>query len=375
MRRFVTFICLWLLTAASVSGQTPGMAQPLCSDCKGDMFVRFESTSFVKNNEYDNAFTKGFTGIGFMASPSLEYYPTETTRVRAGIYLLKYAGLDRFSRSIPLFSVHQQLNNTTDLVLGSLYGALEHGLEEPLFRTDRFYQDPLEYGLQLLHHSAAFSADLWLNWEQFILPDDPYQEAFQAGLSSQYTISSGSLEVAVPLQVLLYHKGGQIDSSEEGVLSQLNAMSGLRLDYQMPDGATLGIEPLFFYYKGLNVPDTGSHVQPFSSGKAVYVKCLYQKENLKAMLGYWQADQFIAPKGEFLFQSVSESAPSYHEADRKLITGKIGFVHPIKESIQISFSTAGYYDLVNEDLSYACGLQLVLNESFFISHHKKHRKS
>lgn len=343
----------------------------LCDSCERNISLQFETSSFVKNNEYNNSFTKGFTGIGTYLKPTVEYYFTNTTKVNLGGYFLKYSGLNSFSQITPIFSVQQKLNNQFEIVLGSLYGALNHNIKEPLYRFDRYYQNNVEYGLQVLHDSKNVTSDLWVNWEKYIFNNDPFQEEFEAGFVSEFVFSKNKVSFNIPLQLLMVHKGGQIDTSPNPAISIFNGTSGLDLGYKINENSRLSLESLLYIYQGLDLPQTGVNSQLFNSGSAYSINLKYKNKVFNSSIGYWNANRFIAPKGEYLFMSISENNPTFTQENRTLLTGKVNFVKTISESVKLSFRTDAYLDMQNSDFAFANGLYLIINENFFL---KKVRK-
>jgi len=357
-----------LIGGLSATAQRFSSINYLNDSSERELFFRIESASFIKNNEYFNAFSKGFTGIGFFAKPSIDYYFSKNTKVSAGVYLLKYSGLDYFSQTIPLFTVQHKLNKNLELVLGSLYGNLNHQLEEPLFAFDRYYQDQVEYGLQLLYKTARVQSDMWLNWEKFIEVNSPYQEEFVFGNSTNIRVyQSDKLKITFPIQFLFMHKGGQIDASPDPVSTIFNGMSGLKMNYQLKADETIAFESLLFIYRGVALPDTGINSKPYQNGNAMYFKVHYTNKQLHGMLGYWKAHKFIAPRGEFLFQSVSSWDPKFAQEDRQLITAKLEFNKQIAPSINLVLKADAYYDIDNQDFANALAIYVIIKESFFIS--------
>lgn len=368
MNKIVVSIWIILLNTNIAFTQIFTTKEFLCDTCEKEISIRFESTSFLKNNEYFNDFAEGSTGIGFFLKPTVEYYLTNNTKANAGVYFLKYSGIDNFTQVIPIFSVQHKFTKNIELVFGSIYGTLNHQLEEPIFRFDWYYQDNVEYGLQLFWNSSLIKSELWLNWEKFIFKNDPFQDEFVVGNNTNIKVyPSGKFDIYVPLQMLISHKGGQIDSSPDPAVSIFNGLSGIRFDYKINKTNILGFESLIFWYQGWGLPDTGSNSQIFNNGHGLYFKIKYDNDFLSSRLGYWSAKKFIAPKGEYLFQSVSESDDTFFQENRSLITGKIVIKHKVSDFFEIAVRADGYYDLINNDFSYSFGLYFVLNELFFLS--------
>jgi hypothetical protein len=83
------------------------------------MFISIENGTYFKNNYYYNNFEVGYKEIGFFLQPELVYYPTGNTKFSAGVHLLKYAGLENFTRNTPVLSFQYNIANGLNLVLGT----------------------------------------------------------------------------------------------------------------------------------------------------------------------------------------------------------------------------------------------------------------
>ena len=84
------------------------------------------------------------------------------------------------------------------------------------------------------------------------------------------------------------------------------------------------------------------------------------------MLGYWYGDYFIAPRGEPLFQSVSQKYTGYVEPQKQLIVSKLFFQKAINKDINLGIRFESYYDLLNDNFDFSYGLHIVFNRSFFL---------
>jgi len=315
------FLLLILFSlAGKIQAQSPVFQTyvPLYDSCSKTLSLRVESSSFFKNNEYFDNFAYGYTGLGFYVKPTLEYYFTPRIKVNAGVYLLKYSGRNNFSQVIPIFSVQYKMAKSLELIMGNIYGTANHQLAEPLFRYDRYFQNHIEYGFQLLLNTATIHSDLWLSWEHYIMVGDTAQEHLVAGSSSTFRIMPDrhGFSLSIPLQFLVAHKGGQLAPSPHKPLSTiLNGLTGLKLTYHFSKESRISFEPQFLLYAGLNLPDQGeANAQPFKNGWGSYTTITYQYHRLHVMAGYWYAERFIAPHGEYLFQSVSEINPDFSQA-------------------------------------------------------------
>lgn len=333
-----------------------------------DLNIRVQSASFGKNNEYFNDYTEGFTAIGFFLRPTLEYYFNSSTKANLGIHLLKYSGMNRFLQVLPVFSVQHEFNENFEIVLGNIYGTLNHNLEEPLFRYDQYYKQNVEYGIQLLYNSEYATSDIWINWRKFIQRGDPHREKFTIGNTSiVHLLKKEKVAINLPIQLLLNHEGGQINKSQLPTYTIFNGVSGIQLQYGNSDENYIELEPLVFWHTGPEYDAEIGNISAYKSGKALYLKLNYQFHQLYGMLGYWNSDRFIAPGGEYLFMSISEVNNSLRVQKRELLTAKIGLEKNISKSMNFQLRADGYYDLQNNDIAYSVGLYFIIDRSFFIT--------
>lgn len=339
----------------------------------------FESTSFVKNNEYFGHLD-GWTGIGFFIKPQLIYQPTKTTEIQAGYFLKKYSGLNKFSSAIPLFRIRQKLGKNWEMILGHLYGNLEHNLSEPVYRFDRYYTDNVEYGMQFLFKNRYIKNDLWANWEKFIFSNDPYREEFVTGNAFNAKIDiSGKLTVNFPFHFTWTHAGGQIYEHKplrENIMSLYNTMAGICFKYtniSSPEEQNfnrmylknVSLEYNYNKYKaGANPPPGDEFHQPYSNGFGSYIRCNIDFNALKTMIGYWGSETFIAPRGEEIFLSAFGYDNKIIVPKVELINFKIAYDRRISEDINLSFRTDLYYNLQLKSLFYSYGIYFVYNDIF-----------
>jgi len=330
------------------------------------LFLRIENFNFVKNNEYSGDFADGTTWIGYLASPKLVYYPSSNIRIEAGARFQKYSGREDFTETEPVFSVNYQASDKFNFILGNLNQNNNHRLSEPLFEPERFFTDDAENGFQILYQSERFSLDTWINWEEFILEGDPFQERFTFGISGNYRLNKplSKNNFSIPVQVLFTHRGGEIDSSDDSVQTIGNFSSGLRFSRKIENSrfTSWNIETLAFYFT-----DNSSDKEfIFDKGHAFYPQIGVNTNHSQIKLGYWNAYHFAASRGSELFQSVSYSKPGIFEDRRELTTLHYSYDQEISKGIHFGGKLDLYYDLKNSDSSYATAIYLRINGDFFL---------
>lgn len=346
----------------------------LCDTCAGDLNIQVESSSFTKNNEYLSKFAQGITGIGVQVKPTFEYYFNENTKANIGAYGLKYSGVNNLSQATPIFSIHHKICDGAEVVFGNIYGNLNHKLEEPLYRFDRYYTNNIEYGFQFLHKSKYVESDLWVDWDKFIFEGDPFQEEFTAGNHTTVNfINNDKFEFKGDIQALLSHKGGEIDTYEGPAIYLFSGAYGFDLRYKT-EKFSFGASPKVFWYRGLRLPESGNNFYHYKHGSGFLMKADVDHKNFNFKLGYWIGEKFIASKGEYLYMSVSEVDEKTRQVTRKLITAKLSVKRPISKNLHLEFRTELYGDLVNDVLpDYTYGFYFIANERFFLKKIKKRR--
>ncbi|MGE5393744.1 MAG: hypothetical protein ACM3P1_03315 [Candidatus Saccharibacteria bacterium] len=332
----------------------------------GDVNFRMESLGFFQNNEYLGSFVDGYTLPGALVRPKLTYAPTNDLYIELGGQWTKYSGLDHPVHVLPWFSARYRFTSNFTAVVGNLDQNNEHGLLEQLWEPERIYTDKPESGLQFLYASNLLNMQTWVNWEQFLQRGDPFQEHFTAGVSGDLSVYRNSaLSVKLPASLLFYHKGGEIDSSPLRVQTHSNVSAGFNLAINA-EGRHLQTINFNGYWLGYKALTKDSNTYPFGKGHAYLIETSAQTTHSLISLSYWNAFQFIAPKGRFLYQSVSDSDPAFFQADRSMVCAKFLWHKDIVKDARVAFQVETFMDVPTGDLSYSYGFYLLFNHDFFL---------
>ena len=265
------------------------------------LFLGIENGNYFKNNYYYNNLEVGYKEIGWFLQPTLEYHPTGDTRISAGVHMLKYSGLESLSRFTPVLSFQYRMAPGSDLIIGTIYGTTNHKLIEPIFQFDRYNQEHVENGFQFLFDKKHVWSDLWMNWETFIFDRSPIQERFTVGTSTLIKLNDpeSPLQIQIPIQTLIMHRGGMHTIVTAHVQTYLNYVYGVDINYKLQNKI---FQNLAFRGYMVNYQDLSfSGEEPFKQGKGFYPNILLEGKIMDLMLGYWNAEKFIAPRGEYLF--------------------------------------------------------------------------
>ena len=251
-------------------------------------------------------------------------------------------------------------------VLGNIYGTVNHRLIDPIFNFERYLNENIENGIQFKWNSDRIFADLWLDWEQQIFQDDPFQEKFNVGLSTDFVLvnKENRYKLSVPFQNLFRHEGGQIDSFNEPLKTIFNNATGLCF--------TKSLEGRFIHNFNLssyivNYQDLSPNKeQMYIDGTASYSSIEFTNTNFDLMIGYWYGNQFIAPSGNPIYETYSRTNFYIEEPVRQLIVGKLNYQKDVFDGINLGFRFETFYDCLGSNLEYAWTVMVLFNGKFFL---------
>ena len=330
----------------------------------------YQSAFYFQNNEYFGPFTEGFTGIGSIQQLKAVYDFDRRHSVEVGVHARTNFGDVRVLNWLPIFSYKVKLNHGFKLIFGTLEGGLRHNWFEPLYRFDGFYQNPVEYGIQMLKTQGMLRYDLWLDWQTFIERGDGFQEKFVLGMTGKWNpFSSGNAKIAFPFQAKVEHIGGQIDTSPNELRSLLNAALGLEVEWKSsPKSAVKTWRIVGMIFQGLDTPDeiTDPNFIPVDNGWALYPSFAMRKKGWIGTLGLWISDSFYAPEGEYLFSSWSENDRDFTDATRRVVVMKLAKELKKNRYSNISVNAGVYYDLERSRLDWNVGIYAMIGKRFLL---------
>ena len=382
---FIVFLAHSVLQAQNPSGAVPDSSAVF----EKGIFMEITDLSFIKNNEYFNLIADGYTLFGNRINPEIVYRPHPKYAVSAGVMLLKYYGLDNFTSTVPYFGLEIKDGNHT-YYFGKLQSDDFHHLSRQLYDRERLFDArSVENGMEHRYQSKYWQSDTWLEWEHFIQKNDDKRERLNFGHYSRYRYFHDKWQFALPFQLYLHHRGGQINrrnTASAGINNALvvaNMAFGLSLQREIFKHHQAGVQfDAFFHF--INSQHTEEFI--FENGKAFQWRLFYTHSNFKVHVNYWQSHQFVSPKGDDMFQSVSRRVEKYvdsdgnvipvfathTESDRKLLYGGFIYQNEIFKNLFLNFTTDIFYQLneskivttvyqghVSRHVDYNMGLQLV----------------
>ena len=291
--------------------------------------LQIDNLNFVKDNEYSNNIADGYTLIGSQLHPKVAFYPHPRAKLEFGLFGLTYAGLNKYHSVIPTFTFSYKIGKSL-FNMGSFSDETNHKLIAPLM-TDESNLDErsIENGLQYLYKSNNFEIDTWVNWENFIFRKDIKNEEFVLGLSAQYEpIKNSNWQLAFSLQNLSYHRGGQINIDlydSRNSFTMRHTALGFKLEKTLVNDNKLIVNSYFLQHQTDERPEEYF----YESGYGTLTRLNYTFDNWTLGAGYWYGNEFVSPRGDNMFQSVS-SKVDYNYVNGQVYEVYANFREPIR---------------------------------------------
>jgi len=169
-------------------------------------------------------------------------------------------------------------------------------------------------------------------------------------LSVSATNPEKPLQIKIPVQFILPHKGGQLDTNTSTVSTVINHAVGLEIQWNNPNAKKWLKQVQVDSYRAGYFHSGRSNLYPYVKGHGWLANFFIKsKWDLFLLLTFWNGHQFIAPKGGKLFQSISSitTLPNYTEPDRKLFFLNLGYEKELSPGFFLDIRYSPYWDLHN----------------------------
>lgn len=273
-----------------------------------------EHLNFLRNNEYFTAQADGYTLFGSQWMPTLRLQATNRVRLETGAYLRADYGGKGFQRILPILRMEFRAGNHL-LRMGTLDGALAHGLIEPLYDFENLIRRRIENGFQWKVRTHRLQSDLWVDWQNMIYPYSSTQEEIWGGwnLKAQL-IQSSSWLLEGHFQFTAFHKGGQIDTVDIPLTTYFHGAPGLRLSHSLSESGFFrdwGIQADAVFYRNQSVTLAAGEKKESVSP---YLNAWLGTSWGTWMISYWQTNFYRNPSGGLLFPTDRSSI--FHLGER-----------------------------------------------------------
>jgi hypothetical protein len=337
---------------------------------KGELSVDIDQLSFFKNNEYNSTVQRGYTLPGFWLQFKASYYPLENLKLESGVHSIWFWGTTRYPafaykeiakwrgkdysynvHVLPYFRAHVSLSDKLDLILGDIYGGSNHNLIEPLYNPELNLTSDPEAGLQLLYRNKWLNTDLWLDWQSYIYRLDSHQEAFIFGLSSRFMINDpdSKFHVYFPVQGLIQHRGGEIDTTNAGVQTIVNASAGVGLRWNINRKVLKYINT---EYSMVGYVFPNDSIYELKRGGGNFYKLSVQLDKFNISGSYWHCNYFVSMFGSNFFGLVSTKEEGKFFKKARMLHFNVDYTYPLGKGFVLGVNAELYYYLSGTMFSY-----------------------
>lgn len=323
---------------------------------KESVCLSIYSNSFFKNNEYFDDIAKGYTLFGTQLQTELSYIVNPNLRIQAGLYARKDFGNNNFTTIAPVFSVKFKKNGYS-VIMGTLEGNISHQMAEPIYNYERVILNHLENGLQFKIDKKKIWADTWINWEVQQYLNSSFQEQLSGGHSSKIKLfEQNNFTITLPLQLLISHKGGQLDLDTSSLKTIANTATGLILQYHSKHQSAF-IQSI----KSENYITSFNDLSPsktlnFKKGNGLFLNVnAISKYDIGLSLGYWTGRNYLSSRGGDLFKSEASiyGTAGFIEPNRDLVFARLFYQRKILNALHVDIRFEPFYDLNNKVLQYS----------------------
>ena len=330
-----------------------GLIGPMSSANAQDsvrLALHLDGTLFMVDNEYTGCRLDGYTLPGFALRPTVAWRLGGPLTLQGGLHWLHYWGGSGFPPGplnevrptgsdtlvgphiLPWLRARFDFGNNVTLVVGSLNNTDGHGLVCPLYNRERLYAVDPEAGAQLLIEQRLLTADLWVDWRQFIWDRSPMQEIINGGLTLVPRWSSGRWSAELPLAAVVQHRGGEgLTDTTLGHYNLLNATVGLRLGYRIgsmwlkAEGYLLGYARTGHPEGELVYDEWGclrSEPLDYKRGWGAWTRMAAQWDHGAIEVAYWVSERFRPILGSYHYSNFSSNTSSMtHDRIKVLSVG------------------------------------------------------
>ena len=347
--------------------------------------IGVDAATFLRDAEFSLPYTRGYTATGFFVTPYAKHLIGRDAQMTFGVHLAGVAGSEGIRQWKPMVRMEYKPHDNVRLVMGSLYGALAHGLFEPMLDRERYIYDHYEEGMQILAQIPivgwlGLTTDTWLHWEELLEPWQMTQERFALGSSNELLLwgwarsTQQGVTLSMPFSFLGTHRGGQFSALDTCIESLFNENVGLRVNVSLGRSSALALDVPVFFYQDISP----RKCQQYDNGWGMWpqVSCDFPlpsrvpvcpsddrphwRRGWKMLLqaGYWYGYQFIAPRGSYLFQSVSWHKKDFAAPEREMVTGKVALENGYTGKFALGLDAEFYYDLRERAMDLAFGVYM-----------------
>ncbi|MFT5723891.1 MAG: hypothetical protein ACI9JN_001008 [Bacteroidia bacterium] len=289
--------------------------------------LHVESLGYFRNSEFKSTIDQGRTLFGHQLWPEFTYQTSANVQVSLGMFIQQDFGADEVFQQTPTFSF-QFRNKGHFFRFGTLLGATQHQLVEPIYDPERVIENRLENGFQYKRNSRKLDGEFWIDWHKMIYQNSPFREEFTTGVRVEPKLHTASDKhiISIPIAAISFHKGGEIDTSHMPTISNFNFDYALRYRYKSNGGF---LDSFDFQAHALYYEDITTNPEQYIDGLGQYISAAFYAKDFGLMFNYYDAHQFHNPMGDVVFRSVSSRNSTYVFDYRKVVMVRLQWHKPI----------------------------------------------
>lgn len=312
--------------------------------------------NYFRNTEYFNETEEGRTLFGYHLQPQFYYTAGEHVKIMGGVWMrYDFGGRQPFTQVLPTFTLKLEKRTgegTFSTLFGTLEGGMSHRILEPMYDINRAIIQPMEYGIQFKYEDKVHWFDGWLNWEHFIEPGDFAKERLSGGV--HYLIGANK-PVRGYYQGIVYHEAGQIDTDTITPFQLMfNHALGVRGEIKRGNWMHYAEASAMVFNDA-----TFSGIYPYKTGSGYLLQAGTAYKGNYFAVNYWQGNNFVAPRGAAIYQSVSTVDSSFYKQNRQLLFLRLVNNFPVFNSpINASLRFEPFLDLGSGKIEYSGSIYL-----------------
>lgn len=304
--------------------------------------VGVEFIPFLRNNEYFQSSQDGQTFVGFQLQGLLFYPLSKNAELHLGALAVQnYGDQNGFSSWFPVARLRMK-HKKSEFIVGTLNGAANHQLIEPLFEQERMYYERNENGFQWRRLTRKSFLDAWLDWEVNTNRNIPNQERFTVGFNYQPKLKINEYQSFLPnLQAIYQHSGPSNGASIEPLRTLVNGAIGAEWNRQKED-KKWRLLSYFLLFQDFSISPSLS----FLNGNGHYHTLQYSpNKKWDFMLNYWQGIEWHSSIGGRNYMSVNPFDRRFPRRDKSLLFLRAHYHKRIFNSIDLDARIEPYADL------------------------------
>jgi len=278
--------------------------------------------------------------------------------MKAGYNMLLYSGFSDKAELEPYLSA-ELIKPKFHLILGN-YSINNIERVDQLFFYENNIVRPFKEGL-FMQVKRRLPLTIFVDWQNFIVPNDSLQEVFHAGLlSSAHLIKFQSSSFIYDISLDIFHKGGQINADPKPPLTIIYNYTA-SISYQLKSQK---INHAFSSYL-LGFSDLSKEPEQNSkNGNAMLFEytCFFGKNLIS--LSQWISNAYYSPFGNELF--FSEGKNDQFNRNRQVLSLKFTHKNVYEHWASTNFNTTAHYDIEENRIDYSISLIFDLKTKFKI---------